>query len=50
MYLDAWYKLDGSLDTYLDDAAYTMTIDNDSLELVLPLGKGSVNDPENYGR
>ena len=50
VYLDAWFKLDGSLDTYLDDATYTMTIDNDSLELVLPLGKGSVYDPENYGR
>ena len=29
---------------------YTMTIDYDSLELILPLGKGSVYDPENYGR
>ena len=41
--LDAWFNLDGTLDTYLDaDAStYHMTINNESLELVLPTGTGN---------
>ncbi len=38
--LNAWFNLDGSLDTYLDDCDYTMVIDNESMSLVLPAGKG----------
>ena len=41
VYLDEWYNLDGSLDTVLDDSAYQLTIDNGSLELVLPTGEGN---------
>ena len=41
--LDAWFNLDGSLETTLDDSEYTMTINNGSLSLVLPAGSG---DPD----
>ena len=41
--LDAWFSLDGSLETYLDAETYTynMTVNNESLELVLPTGTGN---------
>ena len=43
--LDAWFNLDGSLETQLDEDtySYTMTINNGSLELILPTGTG---DPD----
>ncbi len=49
--LDAWFNLDGSLDVYLDAETYTynMTINNESLELILPTGTGNpdwLNQPE----
>ena len=41
--LDAWFDLDGSLETYLDadTYTYTMNINNESLELILPTGTGN---------
>ncbi|MBR6706198.1 MAG: hypothetical protein IKI84_05920 [Clostridia bacterium] len=43
--LDAWFNLDGSLETQLDEDTYSynMTINNGSLELILPTGTG---DPD----
>ena len=38
---DAWFNPDGSLDTCLEDSAYTMTIRNESLSLCLPTGSGN---------
>ena len=41
--LDVWFNLDGTLETLLDADTYTynMTINNESLELVLPTGTGN---------
>ena len=41
--LDAWFNLDGSLETHLDADTYSyqMTVSNESLELVLPTGIGN---------
>ena len=43
--LDAWFSLDGTLETHLDEDTYSynMTINNGSLELVLPTSTG---DPD----
>ena len=39
--LNAWFNLDGSLDTYLEDCVYTVQINNGSMSLVLPTGTGT---------
>ena len=39
--LNAWFNLDGSLDTYLEDCVYTVQINNGSMSLVLPTETGS---------
>ncbi len=47
--LDAWFNLDGSLETRLDEDTYSydMIINNGSLELILPTGVG---DPDWLGK